>query len=65
MTDIKIPIIDCTPIAKWAFEDGPIENYSEVAKEIGAAMTGIGMCNLVNHGVSKEKVYFILLTTKR
>ncbi len=51
-----IPLIDCAPIADGAFEDVSFDNYSKVAKRLGSAMTGIGMCNLINHGVPMEKV---------
>lgn len=52
-----IPMIDCSPIADRAFEDVSIDDYNKVAREIGNAMTGIGMCNLINHGVPMEKVF--------
>lgn len=55
-----IPLIDCAPIANEAFEDVSMEAYRRVAREIGSAMTGIGMCNLINHGVSMEKVWEIV-----
>lgn len=52
-----IPTIDCSPIAGRAFELVSFDDYSKVAREIGSAMTGIGMCNLINHGVPMEKVF--------
>lgn len=52
-----IPLIDCSPIAEGAFEDISFEDYTKVARDIGNAMTGIGMCNLINHGVPMEKVF--------
>lgn len=52
-----IPLIDCSPIAEGSFEDVGFDDYCKVAREIGIAMTGIGMCNLINHGVSMEKVF--------
>ncbi|XP_037033997.1 2-oxoglutarate-dependent dioxygenase htyE-like [Bradysia coprophila] len=51
-----IPLIDCAAIAEGDFEEVSFENYNEIAKEIGRAMTGIGMCNLINVGVSMEKI---------
>lgn len=59
-----IPLVDCSPIAEGAFEDVSFDDYSIVAREIGSAMTGIGMCNLINHGVSMEKV-FVVRTNNR
>lgn len=54
-----IPLIDCSPIAEGTFEDVSFDDYSKVAREIGNAMTGIGMCNLINLGVSMEKVFVL------
>lgn len=51
-----IPLIDCSPIAERAFEDVREEDFTKVAHDIGEAMTEIGMCNLINHGIDKEKV---------
>lgn len=58
MTVKKIPLIDCSSIANENFEDILVEDLNKVAQEIGSAMTGIGMCNLINLGISKEKVYY-------
>lgn len=51
-----IPLIDCSPIAEGSFENVDYADFTKVADELGRAMTGIGMCNLINHGVSIEKV---------
>ena len=51
-----IPLIDCAAIADGDFEEVSFDDYDKVAQEIGKAMTGIGMCNLINLGVSTEKV---------
>lgn len=52
-----IPLIDCSPIAEVPFEDVRDEDFNKVAKDIGDAMNEIGMCNLINLGIDKEKVY--------
>lgn len=52
-----IPLIDCSPIAEGNFEDVDYDDFTKVADELGRAMTGIGMCNLINHGVCIEKVF--------
>jgi len=51
-----IPLIDCSSIAVGDFEDLSLCDFNKVAQEIWTAMTGIGMCYLINHGVSKEKI---------
>lgn len=51
-----IPLIDCSPIADGDFKDVSYDDYCKVAQDLGAAMTGIGMCNLINHGVNKKTV---------
>lgn len=53
---MKIPLIDLSPIAAGKFEDVSEENFNKVAQELGAAMTGIGMCNLINHGIDKKRI---------
>lgn len=53
-----IPLIDCSPIAEGAFEDVRNEDFIKVAKDIGDAMTEIGMCNLINLGIDKKKVMY-------
>jgi len=59
-----IPLIDCSPIAEGEFENVRIEDFNKVAQAIGSAMTGIGMCNLINHGISKEKIEKALQVSK-
>ncbi|KAG4067417.1 hypothetical protein HA402_009654 [Bradysia odoriphaga] len=60
-----IPLIDCAAIAEGDFEEVSLENYNKVAKEIGRAMTGIGMCNLINVGVSMEKIEKVYEVSKK
>lgn len=56
MSNISIPLIDCSSIANGDFNDISIQDFNGVVQQLGAAMTGIGMCNLVNHGLDKKKV---------
>lgn len=57
MSNSKIPLIDCSSIAKGDFND--IKDFNIFAQELGVAMTGIGMCNLINHGLDMKKVIII------
>lgn len=59
-----IPLIDCSAIAEGAFEDVLDENFEKVAKDIGVAMTGTGMCNLINHGIDMRKIAKIYEVSK-
>lgn len=56
MSNSGIPLIDCSSIAKGDYNDICIEDFNAVAQQLGAAMTGIGMCNLINHGLDMKKV---------
>lgn len=58
MSNISIPLIDCSSIANGDFNDISIQDFNAVAQrqQLGAVMTEIGMCNLVNHGLDVKKV---------
>ncbi|KAJ6635590.1 putative iron/ascorbate oxidoreductase [Pseudolycoriella hygida] len=55
MTSNIVPLIDCSTI-NGNFDEISAIDLNAVANEIGAAMTGIGMCNLINHGVDMKKI---------
>lgn len=47
-----IPLIDCSPIAKGTLVDVDDKDFNRVGQSLGAATTGIGMCD---QGITKEK----------
>lgn len=55
MSTTTIPLIDCSAIA-GDFNKICEKDFDAVTKAFGAAMTGIGMCNLINHGLDMKKV---------
>lgn len=60
MTSNTIPQIDCSAIGgdvPSVFE----KDLNAVTREFGAAMTGIGMCYLINHGLDMKKVNIMKL----
>ncbi|XP_037027935.1 UPF0676 protein C1494.01-like [Bradysia coprophila] len=50
-----IPQIDCSAIAN-DFKNLDVDKLYCVAQEFGTAMTGIGMCYLINHGLDMKKI---------
>lgn len=55
MSSNTIPLIDCSTIV-GDFNKICENDFNVVASEFGAAMTGIGMCYLINHGLDMKKV---------
>lgn len=55
MSTSTIPLIDCYAIA-GDFDKICDKDFDAVTKAFGSAMTGIGMCNLINHGLDMKKV---------
>ncbi|XP_021962435.1 UPF0676 protein C1494.01 [Folsomia candida] len=50
-----IPVVDLSPI-RGEYGDITKEAYAKVVTQLGDAMSGIGFCYLVNHGIETAKV---------
>lgn len=59
-----IPLIDCSAIA-GDFAKICDKDFDAVTQKFGAAMTGVGMCNVINHGVDMKKIETIYEVSAR
>ncbi|KAG4071766.1 hypothetical protein HA402_011920, partial [Bradysia odoriphaga] len=57
-----IPQIDCSAIVD-DFENLDLDKLYCIAQKFGTAMTGIGMCYLINQGLDMKKSYGIFLVS--